>query len=165
VRARRWIPFVVSLVAALVAGAPIHAMFASFVPAKTVLPGLTEEALDRTVERTLEAFRVPGIAVGVVKDGELVYAKGFGTRQVGTEAPVGPETLFAIASNTKAFTTAALAILVDEGKLSWDDKVVDRLPGFRLADPWITAEFTIRDLLTHRSGLARRRSRACGTCR
>lgn len=146
-------PLVLTLLVALAAGAPAAAMFGALVPAKSVLPGLTEEALDRIVERALDAFQVPGIAVGVVKDGELVCAKGFGTRQVGTDSPVGPETLFAIASNTKAFTATALAILVDEGKLSWDDKVVDRLPGFRLADPWITAEFTIRDLLTHRSGL------------
>ena len=109
--------------------------------------------LDRLVERTMAAYQVPGIAVGIVKDGKLVFAKGYGVRELGLPGKVDADTLFGIASNTKAFTTAALAILVDEGKLHWDDKVIDYLPEFRLYDAYVTREFTIRDLVTHRSGL------------
>ena len=109
--------------------------------------------IDQLVESTMAVFHVPGIAVGVVKDGKLVFSKGYGVRELGQPGKVDPNTLFAIASNTKAFTTAALAILVDEGKLHWDDKVIDFLPEFRLYDPYVTREFTIRDLVTHRSGL------------
>ena len=109
--------------------------------------------IDRIVERTMAAYPVPGIAVGVVKDGKLIYAKGFGVRLVGQPERVDADTLFGIGSNTKAFTAAALAILVDEGKLHWDDRVIDWLPDFRMQDAWVTREFTIRDLLTHRSGL------------
>ena len=109
--------------------------------------------IDRLVARTMAAWQVPGIAVGVVKDGKLVFAKGYGVREVGLPGRVDADTLFGIASNTKAFTTAALAILVDEGRLHWDDRVIDYLPEFRLYDAYVTREFTIRDLLTHRSGL------------
>jgi CubicO group peptidase (beta-lactamase class C family) len=109
--------------------------------------------IDRLVERTMAVYQVPGIAVGIVKDGRLVFAKGYGVRELGKPGAVDPDTLFAIASNSKAFTTAALSILVDEGKLHWDDHVIDYLPDFRLYDPYVTREFTIRDLLTHRSGL------------
>ena len=93
------------------------------------------------------------MAVGIVKDGVLVFARGYGVRQLGRPEPVDADTLFQIGSNTKAFTTAALAILVDEGKIHWDDRVIDHLPQFRMYDPYVTREFTIRDLLTHRSGL------------
>jgi len=101
----------------------------------------------------METFSVPGLAVGIVKDGKLMFAKGYGVRELGQPAKVDPDTLFAIGSITKAFTTASLAMLVDEGKLGWDDRVIDHLPDFRLYDPYVTREFTIRDLLTHRSGL------------
>ena len=109
--------------------------------------------LDEWVERTLKQFEVPGIAVAIVKDGKLVIAKGYGVRKLGNPAKVDAHTLFGIASNTKAFTTAALSILVDEGKLSWDDKVTQHLPGFSLYDPYIARELTVRDLVTHRTGL------------
>ena len=109
--------------------------------------------IDRLVKRTMALYQVPGIAVGVVKDGKLVFAKGYGVRELGKEGAVNPDTLFGIASNSKAFTAAALAMLVDEGKIHWDDRVIDYLPDFRLYDPYVTREFTIRDLLTHRSGL------------
>ncbi len=109
--------------------------------------------LDDVVERARRAFEVPGIAVAVVKDGQVVAARGFGVRKLGEPAPVTPHSLFRIASNTKAFTTAALAMLVDEGKLRWDDDVIDHLPAFRMYDPYVTREMTVRDLLTHRSGL------------
>src|SRR5581483_3612536 len=109
--------------------------------------------IDRLAGRAMQAFSVPGLAIGIVKDGRLAFAKGYGVRELGQPAPVNADTLFAIGSNTKAFTTAALAILVDEGKLHWDDRVIDYLPDFRLWDPYVTREFRIRDLLTHRSGL------------
>jgi CubicO group peptidase (beta-lactamase class C family) len=110
-------------------------------------------SIDAVVERTLKTFDVPGVAVGAVKDGKLVFAKGYGVRKLGAPEPVSPDTLFGIASHTKAFTAAALAILVDEGKVKWDDPVVDHLPDFQLFDPYVTRELTIRDLLTHRCGL------------
>ncbi len=118
-----------------------------------IVPGLKTTDVDELILRAMTAFQVPGIAVGIVKDGEVVYAAGHGVLEIGGSQAVDSETLFAIASNTKAFTTAALAILVDEGRISWDDRVIDHLPRFRLADPYVTAVFTIRDLLTHRSGL------------
>src|SRR6185437_12850190 len=86
--------------------------------------------IDALVERTRAAFNVPGIAVAVVKDGKVVLEKGYGVRSIETKAPVTAHTLFRIASNTKAFTAAAMAILVDEGKVHWNDHVVDLLPGF-----------------------------------
>ncbi|HEV2666569.1 MAG TPA: serine hydrolase domain-containing protein, partial [Blastocatellia bacterium] len=109
--------------------------------------------LDAYVARALKEFEVPGLAIAVVKDGKVALAKGYGVRKVGEPAPVDEQTLFGIASNTKAFTTAALAILVDEGKISWDDPVTKHLPGFQMYDPYVTREMTVRDLLTHRSGL------------
>jgi CubicO group peptidase (beta-lactamase class C family) len=112
-----------------------------------------QDYLDAVVERARAAFEVPGIAVAIVKDGQVVAAKGYGVRKLGEPAPVTANSLFRIASNTKAFTTAALAMLVDEGKLRWDDRVVDLMPGFQMYDPYVTREMTVRDLLTHRSGL------------
>ena len=110
-------------------------------------------AVDAVVARTLKAFDVPGISVAVVKDGQVVMAKGYGVSSLKTKAPMDANTLVGIASNTKAFTTAALGLLVEEGKLRWDDKVTDYIPEFKMYDPYVTAEFTVRDLLCHRSGL------------
>jgi CubicO group peptidase (beta-lactamase class C family) len=109
--------------------------------------------LDDYVARTMKEFDVPGIALAVVKDGRVVISKGYGVREQGKQALVDENTLFGIASNSKAFTTAALAMLVDEGKLSWDDRVIKHLPAFQLYDPYVTREMTVRDLLTHRSGM------------
>ncbi len=109
---------------------------------------------DAYVARTLSEFQVPGIAVAIVKDGEVVLAKGYGVKHIGEPARVDEHTLFAIASNTKAITAAALAQLVDDDKLAWDDPVTKHLPGFQMADPFVTREMTVRDLLTHRSGLS-----------
>src|SRR5215510_435471 len=109
--------------------------------------------LDAYVARALKEFEVPGLAVAVVKDGKVALVKGYGVRKLGEPAPVDEQTLFGIASNTKAFTAAALAILVDEGKISWDDPVTKHLPGFQMYDPYVAREMTVRDLLTHRSGL------------
>jgi len=112
-----------------------------------------QDYVDQVVERARKEFDVPGIAVAIVKDGKVVHSKGYGVRRIGEAAPVTPETLFRIASNTKAFTSAALAILVDEKRIRWDDPVVQHLPAFQMYDPYVTREMTIRDLLTHRSGL------------
>lgn len=109
--------------------------------------------LDEYVTRAMKTFNVPGLAVAIVKDGKVVLAKGYGVRKLGDPTPVDHNTLFGIGSNTKAFTTAALATLVDEGKMSWDDPVYERLHGFQMYDPYVSHEMTIRDLLTHRSGM------------
>jgi CubicO group peptidase (beta-lactamase class C family) len=109
--------------------------------------------LDEYAARAMQAWRVPGVAMAIVKDDRVVFAKGYGVRRLGEPAPVDEQTLFAVASNTKAFTAAALAVLVDEGKTQWDDPVTKYLPGFQLYDPYVTRELTIRDLLSHRSGL------------
>lgn len=114
---------------------------------------LPESKIDETVEKTLKAFDVPGIAVAIVKDGKIIHAKGYGVKSIKTQQKVDANTLFGIASNSKAFTAAALAILVDEGKISWDDKVSKHIPEFKMYNDYVTKEFTIRDLLTHRSGL------------
>jgi CubicO group peptidase (beta-lactamase class C family) len=112
-----------------------------------------QDYLDQAVERARRDFDVPGIAIAIVKDGRVALAKGYGVRRIGQPEPVTAHSLFRIASNTKAFTAAALAMLVDEGKIGWDDRVVDHLAGFQLYDPYVTRELTVRDLLTHRSGL------------
>ncbi len=109
--------------------------------------------LDAFVARSMKTFVVPGLAMAIVKDGKVVMAKGYGVRKMGESAPVDENTLFGIGSNTKAFTTAALATLVDEGKISWDDRVFERFRGFEMYDPYVSHEMTIRDLLTHRSGM------------
>lgn len=116
-------------------------------------PQMSSRDIDAFVTSVMQEYSVPGAAVGVIKDGVVVHAAGYGVRELGLAEPVDLQTLFRIASTTKAITTASLAILVDEGKLSWDDKVVDHIPGFALYDPWVTKEFTVADLLTHRSGL------------
>lgn len=113
------------------------------------------EGLDEYIAQALRAWEVPGLALAIVKDDEIVWAKGYGVKRLGDPAPVTERTLFAIGSASKAFTAAALAILVDEGRLRWDDPVLKYLPEFQLWDPYVTRELTIRDLLTHRSGLER----------
>ncbi|OKY25187.1 serine hydrolase [Thalassotalea sp. PP2-459] len=114
-----------------------------------------ENKIDRLVEETLSTFKVPGAAVGVIKNGKILLNKGYGVQDINQPDLVDQHTLFKIASTTKAFNSAALAMLIDQNKLSWDSKVVDILPNFALYDEWVTKEFTIADLLTHRSGLAR----------
>jgi len=103
--------------------------------------------------RALQVFDVPGIAVAVVKDGEVVFEQGFGKRNLHQGRPVDAHTMFCIASNTKSFTATAVEILADQGKLRLDDRVIDHLPWFRMADPYVTREIRVRDLLAHRSGL------------
>lgn len=110
-------------------------------------------ALDAYFAKARAAWPVPGFSVAIVKDGAVVLEKGYGVRDVRGTEPVDEHTLYAIASNSKAFTVAALAQQVDAGRLSWDDRVIDHLPWFRLYDPWVTQEMRVRDLLSHRSGL------------
>lgn len=122
------------------------------------IPGLSAQPIssaeiDRLAERTLKTFDVPGIAIAVIKDGKLIHSKGYGLRSLDSGEKVDENTLFGIASNSKAFTAATLGILVDEGKIGWDDKVIDYIPEFRMYNSYVTEEFTVRDLLTHRSGL------------
>jgi CubicO group peptidase (beta-lactamase class C family) len=109
--------------------------------------------LDQWVARAQQAFEVPGLALAVVKDDQVVVAKGYGVRRLGEPAAVDSRTLFGIASNTKAFTATALGLLVEEGKIEWDAPVVRYLPSFAMWDPYVTRELTVRDLLVHRSGL------------
>ena len=114
---------------------------------------IAAKELDAYVQDVQKEFEVPGLALAIVKDGKVVVAKGYGVRKMGEAAKVDDQTLFGIASNTKAFTATALGLLVEEGKLEWDAPVVKYLPWFQLSDPYVTREITIRDLLVHRSGL------------
>ena len=114
-----------------------------------------EPDFDQYVEKAMKEWEVPGLAIAIVKDDRIVFAKGYGVREVGGTAPVNERTLFAIGSSSKAFTAATIAMLVDEGKIKWDDPVTKYLPFFQLFDLYSTRELTVRDLLTHRSGLER----------
>jgi CubicO group peptidase (beta-lactamase class C family) len=113
----------------------------------------TPEAIDAVVRATIQRYRLPGIAVGVIDGGRVVYARGHGETVAGSGDPVTTATLFKIASNSKAMTAAVLARLVQQGKLRWDDPVVKHLPAFAMHDPWVTAHMTVSDLLVHNSGL------------
>lgn len=110
---------------------------------------------DDYVQKAMKEWEVPGVAIAIVKGDQIVLAKGYGVRKIGEPAVVDEHTLFAIGSSSKAFTAASVAILVDQGKLKWDDPVTKYLPGFEMYDPYVTRELTVRDLLTHRSGLQR----------
>lgn len=109
--------------------------------------------LDRYSQRVLDTFGVPGMSVAIVEQGKPYVLRSYGVRKMGDPAKVDEHTLFAIGSTTKAFTTAMLAMLVDEGKLTWETKVADVLPGFKMYDPYVSSEMTVRDILVHRSGL------------
>lgn len=111
-------------------------------------------AIDKAIQAGMKAWKIPGVAVAVV-DGDEVYLQGYGVKEVGADDPITPNTLFAIASMTKAFTTACMAILVDEGKMSWDDHPRKHLPWFKLSDPHADALVTMRDLVSHRTGMPR----------
>jgi len=130
-----------------------------FLVLAALLPAYAQEAplngFDDYVNKALREWEVPGLAIAIVKDDRIVLAKGYGLRKLGDPTPVNERTLFAIGSSSKAFTAAAIAMLVDEGKLKWDDPVTKYLPGFELYDPYVTRELTVRDLLSHRSGLER----------
>src|SRR5262249_1591855 len=114
-----------------------------------------EAACDAVLADALTRWQVPGLAVVVVRGDEVVYLKGVGVRRAGGKEPVTPDTLCAAASLTKGLTATTAAVLVDEGKLKWDDPVRKHLPWFRLADPLADRDVTLRDLLCHRTGLGR----------
>ena len=111
------------------------------------------DGFDAYIAKAVQEWRTPGLAIVVVKDGQVVYGKGYGVRELGKPDPVDTHTLFAIGSTTKAMTAALIGMLVDEKKLKWDDPVVTHLPWFQAKDPYLTREITVRDLLTHRTGL------------
>ncbi|HET9984389.1 MAG TPA: serine hydrolase [Longimicrobiales bacterium] len=113
------------------------------------------EQIDAYIPGAMAAFQVPGLAIAIVKDDSVVFAKGYGVREVGKPEKVDERTLFAIGSSSKAFTVALLGQLVDEGKVKWDDPVTKYLPGFQLSDPYRTREMMVRDLVTHRVDVAR----------
>jgi CubicO group peptidase (beta-lactamase class C family) len=114
---------------------------------------ITGDQVDLLVEDALKKFGVAGASVGIVKDGKIVHSRGYGLKSIRTKEKVDENTQFGIGSNTKAFTTAALSILVDEGKLKWTDRVKDHIPEFKMYNAYVTENFNIQDLLTHRSGL------------
>ena len=118
----------------------------------TAQPGIVAE-LDRFYQQAQREWDVPGMSVGIIHNGEVVLAKGYGVRRAGGSESVDGNTLFAIASNTKAMVAAALGMLVADGKLNWDDPVRRHLPYFALYDEYVSAHTTIRDLLSHRTGL------------
>lgn len=136
--------FTATLAAALVAavGLPVHAQSAP-----------DAKAFDRMFDETMARYRLPGLAAGVIENGEVVYVRTAGELAAGSGQPVTADTVFKIASNSKAMTTAVLARLVDAGKLRWDDPVTRHLPALRMHDPWVTREMQVRDLLIHNSGL------------
>jgi CubicO group peptidase (beta-lactamase class C family) len=114
---------------------------------------LNPRAVDALIEHALKRWHVPGVAVAIVRGDKVIYLKGHGVRSVEKGAPVTPDTLFPIASCTKSFTTAAMALLIDEGKMRWDDPPQKYVPYFHLSDPLVDREVTLRDLVTHRTGL------------
>jgi CubicO group peptidase (beta-lactamase class C family) len=131
---------------ALLAAVSLAALAA---PAEATPPA----GFEQRVEQLRKDFGVPGVSITIVEDGKVTLARGWGVRDITTNQPVDADTIFFTGSTGKAFTNAALATLVDEGKIKWDDKVIDHMPDFRMWDPWVTREMTIRDLLVHRSGL------------
>src|SRR5262245_25267407 len=112
-----------------------------------------DRAIDDAVRHAMKLWRVPGCAVVIVRDDRVVYCKGHGVEKLGGDRAVSADTLFPLSSCSKSFTTAAMALLVEEGKLGWDDKVQKHLPWFRLSDELVEREVTLRDLLCHRTGL------------
>lgn len=132
-------PILAALVAALLAATPAAAA--------------PPDGFDARVEALMKATEAPGMAIAIVEDGRVTLARGYGVRRIGQAAKVDADTIFMTGSTGKAFTAAALATLVDAGRIGWDDKVIDHLPGFQMYDAWVTREMTVRDLLVHRSGL------------
>jgi len=136
-----------------------HLLLFVFLFAVSLLPAQTKllEGLDAEVEQIMQDWDVPGLGLGIVKGGEILLARGYGLRNVAEELPVDENTLFAIGSSSKAFTATATAIvqLAEQGLLELDKPVIEYLPDFRMHDPYVTNNLTVRDLLCHRSGLPR----------
>jgi CubicO group peptidase (beta-lactamase class C family) len=115
--------------------------------------GISDKEIAAVIKKARETFYIPGMSVGIVHNNKVVHLKGYGIKEMNTKNKVDQNTYFRLASTSKAFTAASLAILVDDGKINWQDKVTDYLPNFKMQDHWVTGEFTIEDLLTHKSGL------------
>ena len=137
----------------LAAAAALLAAFFVFAPGAAAQEGLA--GLDDEIEEMIRDWGVPGAAVVVIQDDEITFAGGFGVKEIGGSDPVDENTVFAVGSTSKAFTAAAIAMLVDEGKVGWDDPIVDHVPIFQLSDPYITRDLRVRDLMSHNSGLMR----------
>jgi CubicO group peptidase (beta-lactamase class C family) len=131
----------------------IMAATAAMCAVTALAPAAPPPDFERRVEAARTGVGVPGMAIAIVENDRVTFAKGFGVRAIGGGERVDADTIFPTGSTGKAFTVAALGILVDEGRIGWDDRVIDHLPGFQMYDPWVTREITIRDLLVHRSGL------------
>lgn len=116
---------------------------------------LNTKQLENQIQAGMKDWNIPGLAIAIVKDDQVIYSQGFGEKKLGSGEMVDDNTMFGIASVSKNITAAALALLVDEGKLTWNDRVVDIIPWFQLKDPWVTKEVRVRDLLTHQVGLGR----------
>jgi len=131
----------------------VLALLLPAVAAAQAKPAAPPPDFDAYVAQVMKQFEVPGMGIAIVKDGQVVLAKGYGVKRLGSPDKVDANTRFGIASNTKAFTALALGMLVEEGKLEWDAPVVNYLPQFMMWDAWVTRQITVRDLLVHRSGL------------
>jgi CubicO group peptidase (beta-lactamase class C family) len=127
--------------------------FAPFILLSAQVTPQQIKALDAYIEKALGDWQTPGLAVVICKDGKEILSKGYGIREVGKSEKVDSKTIFACASTTKAMTAVAMGMLIDEGKIKWTDKVVQHLPTFKVADPYLTNELTIKDLFTHNSGM------------
>ena len=123
------------------------------IPQYLMSQSLNVDSLDVYISKLVAEYHMPGLAIGVIHNDSVIFKKGYGVTNTQRGKSVNTQTVFPILSCTKAFTATCLGILVDEGKLNWDDKVIQHLPNFKLSDPWITKEITISDLLSHRSGL------------
>ena len=144
------------IVVALTLNLPNTAKAAEPSTTKATIEGRVQELIpdiEAYITSGMKGFDIPGLAIGIVANNRLIYAKGFGVRSKSNGLPVDTRTVFQIGSTTKAFLTATMAIMVDRGKLRWDDRVVDLYPEFRLKDPWVTREFRVFDLPAQRSGL------------
>jgi CubicO group peptidase (beta-lactamase class C family) len=127
--------------------------FCAALSTSSLADGLPRD-LDEYLTSGMEAWKIPGLSVAVVKDGEVVHAKGYGVLKAGEPEKVNEDTIFAIGSASKAFTAIALGTLVDRGKIKWNDRVIDHWPEFKLSDPWVTNEIRVSDLLANHSGLS-----------
>ena len=124
-------------------------------PALAQKPAAPPPGFDRYVAQVLQTFSVPGVSIAIVKDGKVILAKGYGVRRLGDPTPVDAQTQFGIASNTKLFTATAVGLLVEDGKLDWDKPVRQYVPSIRFYDDALTSQVTIRDMLSHRTGITR----------
>ena len=141
--------YFISLSAIILAGA--HSVGADELTLEQVKAAATE--LEKLTENEMRTTGIPGIAIAVVFKDQVVFAKGFGVREVGEESPVDADTVFQLASVSKPIGSTVVAALVGEGLLSWDSRISDLDPGFEMHDAWVTREITVRDFYCHRSGL------------